>query len=102
LREIDFAPSILVGSDIFGPCNIFSNFSFNEYRFYFIPKIPGLFFIIKPYSFQYDWKNHFFQKSKYGYLTPKVLQRSNFGFCCFGHVAMIRRCDMIFWEFYGK
>jgi hypothetical protein len=35
-------------------------------------------------------------------LTPKVLQRPNFGLCCFGHVAVIRRCDMIFWKFYGK
>jgi hypothetical protein len=35
-------------------------------------------------------------------LNTKVLQRPNFGLCCFGHVAVIRRCDMIFWEFYGK
>jgi hypothetical protein len=24
------------------------------------------------------------------------------GLCCFGPVPMIRRCDMILWEFYGK
>jgi hypothetical protein len=24
-----------------------------------------------------------------------------FGLCYFGHVAVIRRCNMIFWEFYG-
>jgi hypothetical protein len=35
-------------------------------------------------------------------LTPKALQWPNFSHCCFGHVAMIRRCDMTFWEFYGK
>jgi hypothetical protein len=39
---------------------------------------------------------HFFK------LTPKVLQRPNFGLCYFGHVAVIRGCDIIFWEFYGK
>jgi hypothetical protein len=35
-------------------------------------------------------------------LTPKALQWPNFGHNCFGHVVVIRRCDMIFWEFYGK
>jgi hypothetical protein len=34
-------------------------------------------------------------------LTPKAHQWPNFDHCCFGHVAVIR-CDMIFWEFYGK
>jgi hypothetical protein len=24
------------------------------------------------------------------------------GLCCFGQVPVIRRCDMSFWEFYGK
>jgi hypothetical protein len=24
------------------------------------------------------------------------------GICCFGQVPVIRRCGMIFWEFYGK
>jgi hypothetical protein len=36
------------------------------------------------------------------YLTPKALQGPNFGHCYFGQVLVIRRCDMIFWEFYGK
>jgi hypothetical protein len=35
-------------------------------------------------------------------LTPKALQWPNFGDCCFGQVPVKRRCDMIFWEFYGK
>jgi hypothetical protein len=35
-------------------------------------------------------------------LAPKALQWPNFGHCCFGHVLVIRRCDMIFWEFYGR
>jgi hypothetical protein len=34
-------------------------------------------------------------------LTPKALQWPNFGHCCFGQVLVRRRCDMIFWEFYG-
>jgi archaellum biogenesis protein FlaJ (TadC family) len=34
-------------------------------------------------------------------LTPKALHWPNFGHCCFGQVPIIR-CDMIFWEFYGK
>jgi hypothetical protein len=35
-------------------------------------------------------------------LIPKALQWPNFGHCCFGQVLVIRRCDMIFGEFYGK
>jgi hypothetical protein len=35
-------------------------------------------------------------------LTPKAHQWPNFGHCWFGHVVVIRRCDMIFWEYYGK
>jgi hypothetical protein len=35
-------------------------------------------------------------------LTPKALWRPNFGRCCFGQVLVKRRCDRIFWEFYGK
>jgi hypothetical protein len=36
------------------------------------------------------------------FLTPKALQTPSFGHHCFGHVAVISRCDMIFWEFDGK
>jgi hypothetical protein len=32
-------------------------------------------------------------------LIPKALQWPNFGHCYFGQVHVIRRCDMIFWEF---
>jgi hypothetical protein len=40
---------------------------------------------------------------KYGIsLIPKALQWPNFGQCCFKQVPVIRRCDVIFWEFYGK
>jgi hypothetical protein len=35
-------------------------------------------------------------------LIPKAHQWPNFGHCYFGHIAVIRRCDTIFWEFYGK
>jgi hypothetical protein len=35
-------------------------------------------------------------------LTIKALQWPNFGHCCFGQVHVIRRCDIIFGEFYGK
>jgi hypothetical protein len=38
-------------------------------------------------------------KFKHTNLTPKVLQWPNFGHCYFGHVAVIRRCDMIFGNF---
>jgi hypothetical protein len=41
----------------------------------------------------------FFEVSR---LIPKAHQWPNFGHCCFGHVVVIRRCDMIFWEFYHK
>jgi hypothetical protein len=36
------------------------------------------------------------------YFNPKALQWPYFGHCYFRHAAMIRRCDMIFWEFYSK
>jgi hypothetical protein len=32
----------------------------------------------------------------------EVLPWPNFGHCCFGHVAVLRRYDMIFWKFYDK
>jgi hypothetical protein len=35
-------------------------------------------------------------------LTPKVLRSQILAFAVLVHVAMIRRCDMIFWEFYGR
>jgi hypothetical protein len=35
-------------------------------------------------------------------LTPRALQGPNFGRCCFGQVFVVRKCDMIFWEFYGR
>jgi hypothetical protein len=35
-------------------------------------------------------------------LTPKALHWANFGHCYFRHVIVIRRCGMIFWEFYDK
>jgi hypothetical protein len=35
-------------------------------------------------------------------LTPKALWWPKNGLCCFGQVPVIRRCDMIFWEFSGK
>jgi hypothetical protein len=38
----------------------------------------------------------------YPRLTPKVLRGQILGFAILGHVVVIRRCDMIFWEFYGK
>jgi hypothetical protein len=39
---------------------------------------------------------------KFEGLTPKVLRGQILAFAGFGHVAMIRRCDMIFWEFYSR
>jgi predicted membrane chloride channel (bestrophin family) len=36
------------------------------------------------------------------WLTPKVLRGQILAFTVFGHVVVIRRCDMIFGEFYGK
>jgi hypothetical protein len=33
-------------------------------------------------------------------LTSKALQWPNLAHCCFGHVVVIRRCDMFFGEFY--
>jgi hypothetical protein len=45
-------------------------------------------------------KNHFGPKSS---LTPKALSKmAKNGLCCFGQVLVIKKCDMIFWEFYGK
>jgi hypothetical protein len=35
-------------------------------------------------------------------LTPKVLRGQILAFAVLGHVAVIRRCDMIFGEFYGR
>jgi hypothetical protein len=35
-------------------------------------------------------------------LTPKVMRGQILAFVGFGHVALIRRCDMIFWEFYSR
>jgi hypothetical protein len=35
-------------------------------------------------------------------LTAKALQWPNFGHCYFGHVAVIKRCDMSSWESYNK
>jgi hypothetical protein len=35
-------------------------------------------------------------------LTPKVPRGQILAFAGFGHVPMIRRCDMIFWEFYSR
>jgi hypothetical protein len=46
-------------------------------------------------------KNWLYTTSR-GILTPKALWWPKNGLCCFGQVLMIRRCDMIFWEFYGK
>jgi hypothetical protein len=36
------------------------------------------------------------------HLTPKVLRGQILAFAVFGHVAVIRRCDMIFWEFHSR
>jgi hypothetical protein len=36
------------------------------------------------------------------FLILKAHRWPNFVHCCFGHVDVIRRCGMIFWEFYGK
>jgi hypothetical protein len=36
------------------------------------------------------------------YITTTSHQWPNFGHCCFGHVAVLKRCDIIFWEFYVK
>jgi hypothetical protein len=33
------------------------------------------------------------------WLTLKAHQWPNFGHCCFGHVAIINRCNMIFGNF---
>jgi hypothetical protein len=41
-------------------------------------------------------------KCKKTYLTPKVLRGQILAFAVFGHVAVIRRCDMIFGEFYSR
>jgi hypothetical protein len=35
-------------------------------------------------------------------LTPIVQQWLNFNHCCFGYVAIRRRCDMNFWKFSDK
>jgi hypothetical protein len=35
-------------------------------------------------------------------LNPLSHERPNFGLSCFGHVAVIRRCDMNFWDFHGR
>jgi hypothetical protein len=35
-------------------------------------------------------------------LTPKVLRGQILAFAVFRHVAVIRRCDMIFGEFYTR
>jgi hypothetical protein len=40
-----------------------------------------------------------FRSNKITKLTPKVLRRQILAFALFGHVVVIRRCDMIFWEF---
>jgi hypothetical protein len=40
--------------------------------------------------------------SRFLSLTPKAQQWPNLGHCYFGHVVVIRRCNMIFREFYGK
>jgi hypothetical protein len=36
------------------------------------------------------------------HLTPKVMRGQILAFALFGHVVVIRRCDVIFWEFYGR
>jgi hypothetical protein len=41
-------------------------------------------------------------KSDLKNLTPKALWWPKNGLCCFGQDPIIRRCDMIFGEFYGK
>jgi hypothetical protein len=35
-------------------------------------------------------------------ITPKVLRGQILAFVGFGHIAVIRRCDMIFWEIYSR
>jgi hypothetical protein len=56
-------------------------------------------FLISSFSSLYIRYSHSITSTTF---NPKVLQRPNFGLCCFGHLAMIRRCELIFWEFYGK
>jgi hypothetical protein len=43
-----------------------------------------------------------FQNCQGASLSPKTQQWLNFSHCCFGHVAVRRRCDTSFWKFYGK
>jgi hypothetical protein len=42
------------------------------------------------------WKNNFLVELIHIYLTPKVLRGQILAFAGFGHVAMIRRYDIIF------
>jgi hypothetical protein len=49
-----------------------------------------------------DYENRFDFQMGASTLTPKVLRSQILAFALFGHVFMIRRCDMIFWEFYSR